>query len=100
MTWAWTPAGDLNARSRVGIIGSACSNCADSGPSRVAGSHLASDAQRLERRLAPSTRPLAPVERRMGFAASVAEWSAWWVGLLSGAGGPYFLGLGSKRRRL
>src|SRR6516165_5407905 len=69
MTWAWTPAGDLNARSRVGIIGSACSNRPDSGPSRVAGSQLASDAQRLERRLAPSTRPLASMERPVGFAS-------------------------------
>jgi len=29
----------------------------------------------------------------------VAEWSSRLVGLLSGAGGPYLLGLGSQRRR-
>jgi hypothetical protein len=100
MTWAWTPAGDLNARSRVGIIGSACSNRPDSGPSRVAGSQLASDAQRLERRLAPSTRPLASMERPVGFASLGAERSAWRMVPLCGAGCPYLLGLGSQRRGL
>ena len=48
MTWAWTPAGDLNAHSRVGIVGSACSKRHDRGPGGVAGSGLVSNAQRLE----------------------------------------------------
>src|SRR6516164_4318076 len=89
-----------NARSRVGIIGSACSNRPDSGPSRVAGSQLASDAQRLERRLAPSTRPLGSMERPVGFASLGAERSAWRMVPLCGAGCPYLLGLGSQRRGL
>src|SRR5262249_32013028 len=42
-------AGDLNARSRVGIGGSGCSNCPDSGPGRVAGSELVPNAQWLGR---------------------------------------------------
>jgi hypothetical protein len=49
MTWAWTPAGDLNARSRIGISGSAHSDCPDSRPGRVAGSARVSNAQRLGR---------------------------------------------------
>jgi hypothetical protein len=44
-----SPAGDLNARSRVGIGGCACSNRTNWGPGRVAGSELLSNAQRLER---------------------------------------------------
>jgi hypothetical protein len=36
------PAGELNARSRVGIGGSVCANCPDRGPGRVAGSELVS----------------------------------------------------------
>ena len=95
-----SPAGDLNARSRMGIGRGACSNRPDSGPSRVAGSQLASDAQRLERRLAPSTRPLGSMERPVGFASLGAERSAWRMVPLCGAGCPYLLGLGSQRRGL
>src|SRR6516225_535397 len=36
------PAGELNARSRVGIGGSVCANFPDRGPGRVAGSELVS----------------------------------------------------------
>jgi hypothetical protein len=49
MTWAWTPAGDLNARSWISISGSTCSNRPNSGPRRVAGSGLVFDAKRLGR---------------------------------------------------
>ena len=38
------------------------------------------------------------MERRMGFAALVAKWSTWRVGLLSGAERPYLLGLGAFGR--
>src|SRR6516225_6058451 len=40
------------------------------------------------------------MERRTGFAALVSELSFRRVGLLSEAGGPYLLGLGSQRWRL
>ena len=44
-----SPAGDLNARSRVGIGRGACSNRLDRGPGRVAGSGLVPNAQWLGR---------------------------------------------------
>jgi hypothetical protein len=50
----------------------------------------------------PRTVPLyvASMEQRTGFAALVAERSSRPLGLLSGAGGTYVLGLGSQRWRL
>jgi hypothetical protein len=60
----------------------------------------ASGVQRLGWWLAPSTRSLAPMERRMGSPALGAERCSWRMGFLSGAGGPHLLGLGSQRRGL